>query len=132
MNHKLTFLYDGECPLCLRETKFLINKDINNNILFVDISNKEYNPNYYLGISYKDAMENLHGILDSGKIIKGLDVLSYAYNIIGLGWIYSPLRVPYISNFLRLIYKFWAKYRLSITGRSNLEKICSNKCMQIK
>ena len=132
MNYKLTFLYDGQCPLCLRETRFLKNKDKNKNISFVNINDKEFDSNLFSKISYKDAMENLHGILDSGKIIKGLDVLSYAYNIIGLGWIYSPLRVPYISNFLRLIYKFWAKYRLSITGRSNLEKICSNKCMQIK
>ena len=42
MNYKLTFLYDGECPLCLRETKFLKNKDKNNNICFKDISDKEF------------------------------------------------------------------------------------------
>ena len=132
MNYKLTFLYDGECPLCLRETRFLKNKDKNKNISFVNINDKEFDSNLFSGISYKDAMENLHGILDNGEIIKGLDVLSYAYNLIGLGWIYYPLKLPYISNFFRLIYKYWAKYRLSITGRSNLDEICSSKCIQIK
>ena len=132
MNYKLTFLYDGECPLCLRETRFLKNKNKNKNISFVNINDKEFDSNLFSGISYKDAMENLHGILDNGEIIKGLDVLSYAYNLIGLGWIYYPLKLPYISNFFRLIYKYWAKYRLSITGRSSLDEICSSKCIQIK
>ena len=132
MNYKLTFLFDGKCPLCLKETNFLKKRDHLNNIQFVDISSSEYNPNDYLKISYKEAMDNLHGILESQKIIKGLDVLSYSYELVGLGWIYYPTKLPFISYFSRLLYKFWAKYRLSITGRSKSEKICTTNCMEIK
>ena len=132
MNYKLTFLYDGECPLCLRETNFLIKKDTLKKIKFIDISEREYNPKNFKNITYSVAMKNLHGILDNGKIIKGLDVLSYSYELIGLGWIYYPAKIPYISNFLKLIYRFWAQYRLKITGRPNLEKICSSNCLNIK
>ena len=132
MNHKLVFLFDGECPLCLRETNFLKKKDKHSNINFVDISNKKYNPKDFQNITYFDAMDNLHGILKDGKVIKGLDVLSYSYELVGLGWIYFPIRLPYISNLLRIIYKYWAKYRLLITGRPNLEKICSDNCAEIK
>ena len=75
MHNKLVFLYDGGCPLCLRETIFLKKKDVLNKINFVDINTDEYNPILFKDISYQEAMSNLHGILENGEIIKGLDVL---------------------------------------------------------
>ena len=127
MNSKLTFLYDGGCPLCLRETNFLKKKDTKKLINFVDISNN-YFPENFKNISYKQAMDNLHGILGSGEIIFGVDVLAYSYELVGLGWIYFPTKLPILSNFIRFLYKYWAKYRLKLTGRDNLEKICETKC----
>ncbi len=127
MEFKLTFLYDGGCPLCLRETNFLKKKDTKKLINFVDINNN-YFPENFKNISYKQAMNNLHGILGSGEIIIGVDVLAYSYELVGLGWIYFPTRLPIFSNFIRFLYKYWAKYRLKLTGRDNLEKICHSKC----
>ena len=127
MTYKLTFLYDGACPLCLRETKFLKKKDSSKYINFVDIS-INYIPKNYENISFKEAMSNLHGILNSGEIIYGIDVLAYSYELVGLGWIYFPTKLPILSDFIRFLYKYWAKYRLKLTGRDNLEKICESKC----
>ena len=127
MNFKLTFLYDGGCPLCLRETNFLKKKDTKKLINFVDISNN-YFPENFKNISYKQAMDNLHGILGSGEIIFGVDVLAYSYELVGLGWIYFPTKLPILSNFIRFLYKYWAKYRLKLTGRDNFEKICHSNC----
>ena len=127
MNYKLTFLFDGACPLCLRETNFLKKKDKTKAINFVDIS-INYIPENFSNISYKQAMANLHGILSSGEIIFGVDVLAYSYELVGLGWIYFPTRLPFLSNVIRFLYKYWAKYRLKLTGRDNLEKICESKC----
>tara|TARA_Y100001978_G_scaffold151959_1_gene137193 strand:- start:63 stop:452 length:390 start_codon:yes stop_codon:yes gene_type:complete len=127
MNYKLIFLYDGDCPLCLRETNFLKKKDIKKFINFVDIS-INYIPENYGDISYKQAMLNLHGILTSGEIIFGVDVLAYSYELVGLGWIYFPTKLPVLSKLIRSLYKYWAKYRLKLTGRDNLEKICESKC----
>ena len=127
MKYKLTFLYDGACPLCLRETNFLKRKDSLKAINFVDIS-INYIPENFKNISYEQAMSNLHGILSNGDIILGIDVLAYSYELVGLGWIYSPSKLPIISNFIRFLYKYWAKYRLNLTGRDNLEKICESKC----
>ena len=127
MNYKLTFLYDGDCPLCLKETNFLKTKDKKNLINFVDIS-INYLPENFKNISYKQAMGNLHGILGSGEIILGVDVLAYSYELVGLGWIYFPTKLPILSNFIRFLYKYWAKYRLKLTGRDNLEKICQSNC----
>ena len=130
MQNKLIFLFDGGCPLCLRETKFLKSKDKLNKIDFVDINNVNYNPTLFKNISYVEAMSTLHGILENGNIIKGLDVLAYSYELIGLGWVYYPLKIEFLSPVLRLFYKYWAKYRLKITGRSNIEKFCTSKCKQ--
>ena len=128
MQNKFIFLFDGGCPFCLRETRFLRNKDVSNKINFVDINNDNYNPILYKNISYEAAMSNLHGILENGDIIQGLDVLAYSYKLIGLAWVYYPLKIVFLAPFLRLIYQYWAKYRLKITGRSNIEKLCTSKC----
>ena len=128
MHYKLTFLFDGICPLCLKETNFLKSKDIFNKIKFVDISNKNYKANLFQNISYTDAMNNLHGILENGEVIKGIDVLAYSYELIGLGWIYYPIKIPFISYLVKFTYRYWAKYRLQITGRSSSEKLCSSEC----
>ena len=128
MQNKLIFLFDGGCPLCLRETNFLKSKDELNKIDFVDINNVDYNPILFKDISYAEAMSNLHGILENGNIIKGLDVLAYSYELIGLGWVYYPLKIEFLAPVLRLFYKYWAKYRLKITGRSNIEKLCTSEC----
>tara|TARA_B100001989_G_C24151084_1_gene274994 strand:- start:106 stop:498 length:393 start_codon:yes stop_codon:yes gene_type:complete len=130
MHNKLIFLFDGGCPLCLRETNFLKSKDVLKKINFVDINNKNYNPIFFKNISYAEAMSNLHGILENGNIIKGLDVLAYSYELVGLGWIYYPLKMKFLAPILRLFYKYWAKYRLKITGRSNIKKICTSECEQ--
>ena len=130
MKNKLIFLFDGGCPLCLRETNFLKKKDELNKINFVDINNISYDPTLFKNITYEEAMSNLHGILENGNIIKGLDVLAYSYELIGLGWVYYPLKIEFLAPVLRLFYKYWAKYRLKITGRSNIEKFCTPECKQ--
>ena len=56
MKNKLTFLFDGGCPLCLRETNFLKKRDIFNQISFVDINNKDFDPKLFNEISYSEAM----------------------------------------------------------------------------
>ena len=130
MENKLTFLYDGGCPLCKRETDFLKRRDKFGNIKFVDINSDDYNPTNHQNISYKKAMSNLHGILHNGNLIQGLDVLAYAYQLVGLGWVYFPIKIPIISNLLKIFYSFWAKYRLKITGRNSLEILCDSECKE--
>ena len=69
-------------------------------------------------------------LLENGEIIRGLDVLAYSYDLVGLGWVYYPLKIKLLSPLLRLVYRYWAKYRLQITGRSDIEKLCTSQCEQ--
>ena len=89
-------LFDGFYTLCLRETTFLKRKDISNKIRFIDINNENYNQTLFNDISYSEAMSNLHGILENGAIIKGLDVLAFLYELIGICWIFYPLKIQFL------------------------------------
>jgi len=48
---KIKLLYDGECPLCLREVNFLQKQDAGRGLVaFVDIAAENYNPEENGGI----------------------------------------------------------------------------------
>ena len=67
---KLTLLFDGGCPLCLREVKFLRSRDTLKNISFVDIDSSDYEPDIYSGISYKDAMVECMQLMNQVKSLE--------------------------------------------------------------
>ena len=49
-------LYDGDCPLCMREVNMLRKRDKDQNkIGFVDISSPEYSARDNAGISYEEV-----------------------------------------------------------------------------
>ena len=124
---KLTLLFDGGCPLCLREVKFLRSRDTLDNISFIDIDSPKYQPDLYSGISYKDAMGRIHAINESGEILKDVAVFREAYRLIGLGWIYAPTNWPILSSLIDQVYKLWAQWRLPLTRRPSLEQLCKEK-----
>ena len=124
---KLTLLFDGGCPLCLREVKFLRSRDTLDNISFIDIDFPKYQPDLYSGISYKDAMGRIHAINESGEILKDVAVFREAYRLIGLGWIYAPTSWPILGSLIDQVYKLWAQWRLPLTRRPSLEQLCKEK-----
>ena len=124
---KLTLLFDGGCPLCLREVKFLRSRDTLENISFIDIDSPNYQPDLFSGISYKDAMGRIHAINESGEILKDVAVFREAYRLIGLGWIYAPTSWPILGSLIDQVYKLWAQWRLPLTRRPSLEQLCKEK-----
>ena len=124
----LTLLFDGGCPLCLREVGFLRRRDLAQRIAFVDIDSPEYVPNQYADISYRNAMGKIHAITADGTVLQNVEVFREAYRLIGLGWIYAPTRWPLISTLVDQIYSLWASLRLQITGRPDLDSLCRERC----
>lgn len=114
---ELTLLFDGGCPLCVREVRFLQRRDRQQRISFVDIDAVDYDPQAHSGISYRDAMGRIHAICDSGEILRDVAVFREAYRLIGLGWIYAPTRWPLIGSVVNRVYGLWAAQRLRVTGR---------------
>ena len=126
-NAKLTIFFDGGCPLCQREVDFLQSKNHEANLKFIDINNPEIPLELEYGITYKQSMERIHALKSDGTLIKDIKVFQEAYALIGLGWIYAPTKLPIFDKFIEFIYGIWAKYRLKLTFRPSIEKLCTEK-----
>ena len=121
----LTILYDGGCPLCLREVRFLQGRDRQaQRLAFVDIDAPTYDPGRYAGISYREAMGRIHAIDGDGTVLRDVAVFRRAYGSIGLGWLYAPTGWPLVGSLAEAFYRLWARLRLPVTGRPGLEQLC--------
>mgnify|MGYP006281410145 CR=1 FL=1 len=131
-NWQIKLLYDGECPLCLREVNFLQKRDAGRGIVkFVDIAADDYNPEENGGVDFKAGMERIHGVLPDGTVVKNLEVFRRVYEALGIGWIYAFTKWPIIGAIANWIYEIWADKRLALTGRPDLKTIVEQKrCSQ--
>ncbi len=119
---RIKLLYDGECPLCLREVNFLKKKDRNQGLIaFIDISDENYQPVAHKNIDYETAMGRIHAILADGTVITDIEVFRQVYEILGIGWMYAATRNPLIEKIANIIYRIWANLRLRLAGRPELE-----------
>ncbi|MGE5659660.1 MAG: thiol-disulfide oxidoreductase DCC family protein [Actinomycetota bacterium] len=125
---KIKLLYDGECPLCLREVNFLKKRDAGRKLVtFVDIADDNYTPAEHGGVEFETAMGRIHAVLPDGTVIKNVEVFRRVYNILGMGWIYAATSWPAIGFFVDIIYGIWADRRLALTGRPRLEAIVAQR-----
>ena len=129
---ELTVLFDGGCPLCVREVTFLRGRDRRGALGFVDIDALDYDPAPFQGISYEEAMGRIHAITASGEVLRDVAVFREAYRLIGLGWIYAPTRWPLIGTLADWAYRVWAARRLQVTGRQSLEVLCADRCQPLR
>ncbi len=124
---KLTFLFDGGCPICRREVSFLTSRDHLNRIAFVDIDSPDYKPELFSGISYQEAMGRIHAITSTGEVLKDVPAFREAYRLVGLGWVYAPTTWPALGNLVDQFYGLWARCRLPLTGRPPLDQLCRSR-----
>ena len=133
---KIKLLYDGECPLCVREVNFLQKRDAGRGIIkFVDIADPEYQAEENGGVDFETAMGRIHAVLADGTVIKNVEVFRRVYEELGMGWIYAATKIPLIGAIADLLYGVWADWRLKITGRPDLPTIvakrnsdCADRC----
>ena len=126
---ELTLLFDGGCPLCVREVQLLQRRDRachgeHPRLAFVDIDRDDYNPEAYAGISYREAMGRIHAITSSGEVLRDVEVFRRAYGLIELGWLYAPTGWPLLRQLADGAYGLWAATRLRLTRRPNLDTLC--------
>jgi len=108
--------FDGDCPLCMREIRFLARRDSGNRICFTDISVPTFAPLSY-GLEQEDFMDRIRGRLPDGSMIDGVEVFRRLYAAVGFKWTVRLTRLPGIAHILELGYKWFAKNRLKLTGR---------------
>ena len=118
---QIKLLYDGDCPLCVREVNFLRQKDAGRGqVLFVNIADDNYFSSENADIDYETAMNRIHAILPDGTIVTNIEVFRQVYEILGMGWVYSFTKLPLLGTLADKIYEIWAYWRLKMTGRPDL------------
>ncbi|KAK9954435.1 hypothetical protein ABG768_016502 [Culter alburnus] len=111
-------LYDGECPICVKEIRFLqfLQRNRADKVDFVDISLPEYDETKY-GVSYEMAMEEMTVIDTNNKVQRGVPAFTVMYSAVGLGWLGWLISLPLIRPVMDHAYGVFARNRLKWTGR---------------
>lgn len=123
-NHMIEMFYDGDCPLCMRETRMLGRLDRKKRILFTNIAAPGFDVSS-LGKTLDELMAEMHGRLADGTWVTGVEVFRRLYSVVGFGPAVWFTRLPMITQLLDFGYRLFAKNRLRLTGRCG--EACSIK-----
>ncbi|MEM1310020.1 MAG: DUF393 domain-containing protein [Cyanobacteria bacterium P01_C01_bin.70] len=130
---QIKLLYDGDCPLCLREVNFLQRKDAGRGLVkFVDIADDAYTAEENGGIDFETAMGRIHAVLPDGTVVKNVEVFRRIYRILGIGWLYAPTGWPILGPIVDKLYDTWADWRLKVTGRPDLKTVVAERKARLK
>jgi len=111
----LTIFYDGHCPLCTKEMAVLQQLNVDKKLILEDIHAKDFNLRFpHIDVIAADKI--LHGQLENGQVITGLDVTCLAWKIVGKHKWLQVLRWPLIRFFADRGYLFFARYRHAISA----------------
>lgn len=123
----IKMLFDGACPLCMREVNSLRKAKGASNINFVDVAADDYDPYQHANIGFEEAMGKIHAIRRDGQVVTNVEAFKQLYEAAGRGWVYSFAKIGPLRWLADTIYDFWARYRLQITGRPDLATVMKNK-----
>ena len=108
--------YDGDCPLCRREIEMIRRQDRRERIRFTDIAAADFQAEAY-GTTRDALMAEIHGRDAAGEWLTGVEVFRRLYGEIGFGPLVAVSRWPLVAPALDLLYRWFAKRRLQLTGR---------------
>lgn len=114
-------LYDGLCPICVTEIRFLqfLQRKKTEKVDFIDISVPGYDGEKYKGVSYEMAMEEMHVIDEKEMVHRGVPAFAVMYTAVGLGWLGRFMMWPTVRPFMDKSYAIFARNRLKWTGRGD-------------
>ena len=110
---RFKLLYDGECPLCRREVRWMQRWNRRGHLAFEDISASGFNAAQH-GITAEEAMAVIHGVFPDGRIVRRVEVFRQAYRAIGLGWVAAPTGWPGLRWVFDHLYTGFARNRISL------------------
>ena len=119
----LKIYYDNHCPLCLFEMQQLKSHDHNENISLIKIHDANFSTQHP-HINPLEAIRILHGQLNTGELLLGLDVTCKAWDLVGKHKWLKLLRWPVIRVLADTTYLFFARYRSTISFLLTGKKSC--------
>lgn len=114
-------LYDGLCPICVTEIRFLqfLQKNRPGVVHFIDIAKPGYDGAKYRDVTYEMAMEEMHVIDEKDEVHRGVPAFAVMYGAVGLGWLGRFMMWSPVRPFMDKSYAIFAKNRLKWTGRGD-------------
>ena len=110
----MIIFYDGHCPLCRKEMDHLRRYNTDGVLRFEDIQQDDFE-HRYPQLDW-DALNNrIHVQRPDGTVVTGLDATHAAWQAVGKGWLYAPLRWPLIRHVADYAYSLFARHRYSIS-----------------
>jgi predicted DCC family thiol-disulfide oxidoreductase YuxK len=107
---KTTLFYDGSCPLCSKEIRWL-KKMTANRLQFADIHQLDQQEKMDSYPSREALLRRLHLQTDDGQWLTGLDATVYAWSLTAFGLPFKLLRVRPLRYLTDAIYNRWADRR---------------------
>ena len=106
-------LYDGECPICRREVRWLRRVDRHGRLDYEDIAAPDFDPARH-GLTTEAVQGALHAILPDGRVMRAMAAVRTAYRAVGLGWLVAPTGWPLLRPLFDRLYRGFARHRLRI------------------
>ena len=128
---RLTVFYDSRCPLCMAEIRQLDALNADGQLQLEDIHGDDFSQRYP-HIDPQQADRVLHGQLEDGRMIYGLDVTAEAWSRVGKYRWLKVLRWPLLRQLSDLVYRLFARYRHPLarllTGKSRADACNDERC----
>ena len=120
----LTVFYDSSCPLCVAEMRELTRLGEAKRLRLEDLFASDFSARYP-HIDREQAIAVLHGQLEDGEVLLGLDCTRLAWQLVGRKKWLAVLRWPLIKPLADRVYLFFARHRERIsyllTGQATCE-----------
>jgi predicted DCC family thiol-disulfide oxidoreductase YuxK len=114
-----TIIFDGHCPLCVREVRFMRKLDRGRGRLaMLNLAAPDFQPSAY-GLTMDAVTGAIHGIEADGSIVTGVEVFRRAYAAVGWGWLLAWTRWPLVRPVADAAYRWFARNRYRLTGRTD-------------
>ena len=123
---RFKLLYDGECPFCRREVRWLQRLNRHGHLAFEDVSSPEFDPEPFR-VSREQLLGVIHGVFPDGRIVRKVEVFRQAYRAVGLGWLLAPTGWPVLRLVFDSLYSLFAHYRIPL-GRLFGRSCASGTC----
>jgi predicted DCC family thiol-disulfide oxidoreductase YuxK len=111
-------LFDGQCPLCKREVDMMAKLNRKGRLALEDIAAEGFDASRY-GLTFDQVMGHIHAVLPDGRVVTGMEAFRRAYSAVGLSALLAPTGWPGLRPVFDWGYNWFAKNRLSLTGRAH-------------
>ncbi|MEX1665137.1 thiol-disulfide oxidoreductase DCC family protein [Zhongshania arctica] len=117
---QLTFFYDGQCPLCMKEIRMLNRWNTSASVAFVNLLSTEAMI-AFPEVDIDDAQKSLLAFTSDGATLRGVDATYAVWAALGKGHWMAPLNWRWLRPITLLAYRVFARYRhqlaLLLTGQ---------------